>query len=412
MNILQINNTDLAGRRFNGYDLKATLNELNHQSYQIVLDKQSTDRNTISLLDKYEKIFIRDTVLKSTESKLGIQNLLNPWGNVIMDSKYFREADIVHYHLIHNQMISILDIAKMFNSKPTVWTIHDPWIITGGCIHPLKCKKWKTGCEECSIMNNNYIGLNKAHDIWKIKEIEYKKINPHIIVASDFSKKYIKESPLTSHFDNIYKIPFGIQVDKFNSIDKSTARYNLNIPQDHFVISFRETEDKYKGLKYIIKMLENIDIDKNKITLLTVGGNALPHHIVETYNTIQLGWENGFENMVNFFNACDIFIMPSIAESFGLMAVEAMAAGKPIIVFKDTVLEELTYAPVCGIAVQYKDWRALKFVVNRLISNPDEVEMRGLIGKKIAKEHYSYDRYIKQHINLYEQIIKMNNSEK
>lgn len=405
MNIIQINNTDLIGRRFNGYDLKITLNELDHESYQMVLQKQSTDKNTISLLDNYERVFIRDTILKSNESNLGIQNLLNPWGKVIMDSKYFKDADIVHYHLIHNQMISVLDIEKMFNNKPAVWTIHDPWVVTGGCIYPMECKKWKTGCKNCEMMNTT---LNKTHDLWKIKENEYKKINPHIVVASEFSENYIRKSPLTCHFDNIHKIPFGIQVDKFNRLDKSIARKKLNIPENHFVIAFRETDAKYKGLKYIIKMLENIDIDEKQVTLLTVGGKALPYYITDKYNTVQLGWENNSNNMISFFSACDVFMMPSLVESFGLMAIEAMAAGKAVIVFKDTVLEEITYAPDCGIAVPYKDWKALESAVTRLLHNPDEVRARGELGKKIAREYYSYDRYIKQHVDLYEQIIGMN----
>lgn len=41
MNIIQINNTDLIGSRFNGYDLKTTLNALGHQAHQIVLEKES-----------------------------------------------------------------------------------------------------------------------------------------------------------------------------------------------------------------------------------------------------------------------------------------------------------------------------------------------------------------------------------
>ncbi|MDK2585829.1 glycosyltransferase [Romboutsia sedimentorum] len=400
MNVVQINNTDLIGRRFNGYDLKTTLNALGHQAHQIVLEKESTDDNTISLLDDYERAFIKDTLLRGIEYELDIHNLLIPWGRAIMENEHFKNADIVHYHLIHNRMISLLDIEKLFNAKSSVWTIHDPWVISGHCIYPHKCEQWKVGCTNCEISND-------ASQIWKIKEQVYKKINPHIIVASEFSERYIKESPLTSHFNNIYKIPFGIEIDKFTSVDNVSARKYLNVPQDHLVLAFRETLDENKGLKYIIKMLENLDIYEN-VTLLTVGGKALPNHIKEKYNTIQLEWKSDSKTIINFFNACDIFIMPSLVESFGLMAIEAMASGKPVIVFKETVLEEITYAPNCGIAVHYKDWKALKEVVNRLLLNPDERYARGEKGKSLAKEYYSYDRYVNQHIELYKSIIGMN----
>ncbi len=51
--------------------------------------------------------------------------------------------------------------------------------------------------------------------MWEVKRKVFREMNPHVVVASEFMKRYMKESPLTEHFDKIHVIPFG--VDQFVS---------------------------------------------------------------------------------------------------------------------------------------------------------------------------------------------------
>jgi glycosyltransferase involved in cell wall biosynthesis len=111
--------------------------------------------------------------------------------------------------------------------------------------------------------------------------------------------------------------------------------------------------------------------------------------------------------MGRFYSAADIFfLMPSLAESFGLMAIEAMAYECPVIVFENTVLPEITFAPLCGLAVKYKSGRALKDAVEYLISDPEDRIARGRLGRELVFEHYRYSDYVNKHLELYEAIMK------
>ena len=104
--------------------------------------------------------------------------------------------------------------------------------------------------------------------------------------------------------------------------------------------------------------------------------------------------------------------MPSLCESFGVMAIEAMAAESVVICFSDTVLEEITDAPDCGVAVKYGDSADLGRKVVELIDNDEELCRRGRRGRARIKEKFQYSDYIDRHIDLYEDIMRREKQER
>lgn len=404
MNIVQINNCDLPGRRFNGHDLQLSLNELGYDAVQFVLDKYGVEESTIKLCSESMQSVRND--FRQLEHKLSIVNLLNPFGRFLAEHPKFQSADIVHYHLIHNHTFSLLDFPMLVRNKPSVWTVHDPWLVTGHCVYPLDCNKWETGCLECERLDDSAFPLqiDKASQLWNIKENVFKEIDVDIIICSSFMEGYLKNCLLTSHFKRIHKIPFGIDVDRFLSVNQEIAKNRFGISHENFVISFRAEKNEIKGLKYILDMLYKLQ-PKTSVTILAIGSGALPKELSVKYQVIELGWQNNMDIMYDFYSASDIFLMPSLAESFGLMAIEAMASGCAVIVFEDTVLEEITFAPECGIAVKYKDSDMLRLNVERLLENTDECYQRGELGIALAKKHYNYKDYVNAHIDLYKEIL-------
>ena len=115
------------------------------------------------------------------------------------------------------------------------------------------------------------------------------------------------------------------------------------------------------------------------------------------------------EQIVEMMNICDIFLMPSKGESFGMMALEAMACEKPVIVFNNSALPTVTNAPDCGVLVADANSKELMKAIDSLIKNPDECKKRGMLGRKLCKEKYSYNDYLKNIEKLY---IKVYNEKK
>jgi len=123
---------------------------------------------------------------------------------------------------------------------------------------------------------------------------------------------------------------------------------------NELVIGFRQTKDPIKGCGYIYEALERLEIPY-PVQLLAVGSESdLPDAIKKKYRYVSLPWLDE-PDMLAYFRALDIFLMPSLAETFGLMSIEAMACETALICFQSTVLESVTNAPDYGIAVDTSD---------------------------------------------------------
>ncbi len=401
MNIVEIDYSDLTGRHFNGYELHRGLLSKGIHAEQVVKWKEGI-LDTVSMYGD-DKVF--DCQIRALEEKYSVQNLLFPYASELEKLEAFQKADIVHYHLIHKGAFSLLDLPELMKQKKSVWTIHDPWIVTGKCIHPLDCIGWKNGCQKCQRLSEPFeMKEDNAAFMWKVKKEILSQVNPDIIVASEFMKHYIQESPITSHFSRIHKIPFGIEADKYNLREQNLYQAKLGIPKDKFVIAFRCDKYEVKGCKYIYNALRKIGTEK-EIFLVCVGDGDIPDDIQESYQMRSFAWLNDEQLIREILIASDLFLMPSLAESFGLMAVEAMAAGCAVICFEGTVPAEITEAPYCGIAVKYKSASDIAEKIMELKVNCRLTKELGQKGHELVKRKYRFEDYVDRHIHLYEEIL-------
>lgn len=403
--VLEVNNIDLPGRRFNGYDTQLLLNQKpNFSCKQIVVYKHSNDEMVEKFFDNFVTYDYFHKLMEF-EDKMSIHSNLSLTTPALLDKSSYKEADIVHFHMYHNTRISLYSLIEMCQKKRVVLSFHDPWPITGRCVHYGECEKWKTGCHECEKLNTLFpFKVDNCNKMWKLKQLVYKNINPDIVVHSKYMLDIVKQSPLTKKFNKVHFIPFGIDLKTFSkSISNEEAKAKLNINSDDIVLFFRNQKE-FKGVEYIIEALKTIKTDK-KITVLTCDGETGLEELKNQYNVVELGLITNKE-LIYAYNACDIFLMPSIGESFGMMAIEAMACEKPVIVFNNTALPSVTYAPECGVLVDNKDSHKLMEAIKYLIDNPQERERRGKLGRKICEENYDINTYNEAIVNLYEEIYK------
>ena len=109
MKVLHVTDADLPARRFNGYDLLDDLATRSVQGKQAVLRKSSDNPDVVSLFAGRGEDDLQFR-LQEVERRHSINGLLFPWGRVLAETKEFRDADVVHYHLIHKQVISLYDL--------------------------------------------------------------------------------------------------------------------------------------------------------------------------------------------------------------------------------------------------------------------------------------------------------------
>ncbi len=411
--ILEVTQIDLVGNRYNGYDMIDIIGGKEFEVKQIVIDKKSDNPNVIDILKKDVYREIHEKFVYYEEPKESIKNILSITTPALIHTKEYKEADIIHFHMFHNSGISLYTLKKITQEKKVIISLHDPWFLTGRCVHFYDCDKWKNGCKKCDKLNNLFaLKEDKCHDLWELKRKVFEDLDVDLIIPTDWLFNLVKESPILKNIKNKHKIFFGIDKDKFSKITYKEARKKLGIKDDEIVL-FHRAQNEFKGTPYVLEALKMME--KNpKITILTCEGEGLLDEVKDKFNIRDLGLLND-ERMIVTMNACDIFLMPSIGENAGLMAVEAMVCGKPVIIFNNTGLPYVTHAPECGYLVKDRDSKELKKAIEYLIENKTEREKRGKLGKNIAEKKYSnevyYDALRKKYIEVYNRKKKISKIE-
>jgi glycosyltransferase involved in cell wall biosynthesis len=407
LRVLQINGYQSPGRRFNGLALKEPLFQRGIDSQHFVWEKDKIEDGVVTVENPNFR--------KVSRLTRGVENVLSLQSQLYQNSRHIRalpqyiDANLIHFHIIHSNYLSMQSLPKMTREKPSVWTLHDPWAMTGHCIHPFECTRWQQSCGNCPDLKTDFaLRVDTTRLNFQLKKFAIQRSNLQVIVASNWMESRVKQSPI---FDGIqiHKIPFGLDLDYFKARDQAAAKHRLGIDSDRLVLCFRSIENDFKGLKYAIEALEALNVSV-PICLLTLNDKGRIEHLKGRYQVVELGWINDDEVMRDVYDATDIFMMPSLADSFGLMAVEAMTFGKPTVCFNTTALPEVIFAPDAGLAVPPRDSVALRAAIERLVENPEERLQRGIKSRELAEIHYDINLQAYRVAQVYRSTVAARNS--
>lgn len=408
MNLLQINSTDAFGSRFNGVSIRERLQAQGIESRHLVWRQHSDD----PCVELAFNLPLRRHIawgLDQIEKRLSVQAMLHLHWLALPFTPRFRAADLVHYHIIHDGYFSLAALPWLSRLRPSVWTLHDPWAMTGHCIYPLECTRWKTGCGGCPDLGLPFpLRRDRTRLNWRYKNLVYRHSDIDVIVASQWMKDFAARSPLTEGF-RFHLVPFGLDLQKFKPGSKEAARERLGISPGQTVIALRALEGPYKGVEYVKQALHLIETDR-PLCILTTQQKGTFDEFIGKFQIVELGWTNDEDLLVTSHQAADFFVMPSTAEAFGLMAVEAMACGRPVICFEGTSLPDVTFAPDAGVAIPARSAGALAAAMRRWIENQDEVSKRGWRSRELAEMHYGVDLYVERLTAVYRSAVERRQS--
>jgi len=198
-------------------------------------------------------------------------------------------------------------------------------------------------------------------------------------------------------------LPFGIDAARFDGVDRREARRSLGIG-DEVVMAFRSVPGPFKGVPYVLRALGELDL-RMPLTVITFGKKGLLHELPRGARHLEFGWVTD-EEMRRILKAADIFIMPSMAEAFGLMAIEAMAAGVPVVAFRGTVLEEIVDDGRPGLLVERGDVAGLRLAMARLIEDAPLRERMGREASAVAKERHDRSIQARDTAELYRRVME------
>jgi glycosyltransferase involved in cell wall biosynthesis len=404
MKVLQVSAADSVGSRFNGLSMRSFLADEAITVAHLVWEKRLYgDRAIVEAFD-FPMSRLLNLIVRGIERQFSLQSMLQLQSFAIPAHRCFREADAVHYHIIHNGFFSLLALPWLSRLKPSVWTWHDPWIMTGHCIYPLDCTRWQTGCGSCPDLNLPFaMRRDRTHFHVAVKRRIIERSRIHVIVASHFMMEMATRSPV-GRLAQLHHIPFGLDLDRFRPRDRLAARRRFGVFDDHVVIGVRAFPGPYKGLDHFIKALERL-APSRPVTIIASHSSGALERFSGRFQTVNLDWVSDEDLLIDAYAASDFFVMPSTAEAFGMMAIEAMACARPVIVYDRTSLPEITFAPDFGVSVPQGDVAALAAAIERLIADPGEREHRGAIGRTLAERHYNGPLHAKRLADLYRRVV-------
>lgn len=228
---------------------------------------------------------------------------------------------------------------------------------------------------------------------WAIKTILCRAA-AHIITNSAATARHL---PCAKKITIVHN---GIDLARFRTAQNTANfRNRFNIPFDAPLVGMVGRLRPWKGQERFIEMATAVAAIQPETHFVIVGGS--PFAIEDAYpeKLRQLAQEKNLAHCLHFTGhltdvrpalaALDIFVHPGEPEPFGLVNIEAMAAGKPIAAFAHGALPEIVFHEETGLLVPPGDGAALAQAVITLLHSPEKRKKYGQAGKQRAQNHFT-----------------------
>lgn len=308
------------------------------------------------------------------------------------------KPDIVHLHNLHKFCINLPHLFNYLKSSKVkvIWTLHDCWTFTGHCPHftMIKCEKWKYGCFQCSQISAYPKSLiDNSRKMFRLKKKWFTSVgNMTIVTPSKWLAGLVSQSFFQDY--PIKVINNGIDLNVFNPT-RNIFRKKYNIPdKKKILLGVAFGWGERKGLDVFIELEKRLDMNIYQIVL--VGTNErideqLPKGIISIHQT-----QNQNE-LAEIYSVADLFVNPTREEVFGLVNIEALACGTPVVTFNTGGCPEVL-DKTCGSVVDCDDIDSMVKEIEWICSEEPYTTDNCLLR---AKNFDMNDRF-KEYVKLYE----------
>ncbi len=242
-----------------------------------------------------------------------------------------------------------------------------------------------------------------------------------IVAATPVDRRHMLESYRVDDA-RIETIPPGVDLSLFRPLGRARARANLGLPADHALLLFVGRPDPVKGLDTLLRAMALLVARdpslRERSCLCVIGGDKDAEQRgrdAEMARIDALRASLGLDDMVAFmgpqdqdalvdyYNAAQVVVVPSRYESFGMVALEAMASGAPVIASDVGGLSTLVRDGRTGFLVPYGDPAALADALWPLLEDDALRDAMGAQGVAVA-EAYGWPSIAGRVERLYERL--------
>ncbi|MFX1539097.1 MAG: glycosyltransferase family 4 protein, partial [Promethearchaeota archaeon] len=286
--------------------------------------------------------------------------------------------------------VSGLLLLPLFNKSKFVFTAHNP---------------------------NPWMVQSFSHFKQSFRQTSFSSIELRIIRKAD------RVITVGEHLRNELVNRFKIQPEKvevvYNGVDVDIFRPNLPDPEN--VLAKYELPPEYvlfvgrlveqKGVQYLLEAVKGTNIH-----IVIVGGGPLLSYLRNLCKRLQITQQVHFIGAVplcdlrKIYSRAQLFVLPSVAEGFpgGLVGLEAMASGLPLIASKIVGIEQLVTDGYNGSLFEIGDTHKLRSKLVQIFNDKALIKKMGKHSRKIAEKHFSWSAVAKRTLQLYQSLIANN----
>jgi D-inositol-3-phosphate glycosyltransferase len=178
--------------------------------------------------------------------------------------------------------------------------------------------------------------------------------------------------------DKIGVVPCGVDLNLFRPLDTAVARRRLGFASDHLIILFVGRFDSVKGIDRLVTAMTYLR-RRDSLRLVLVGGDGLASPATRRLqkqardlglqDTVTFAGRMVQDRLPPYYSAADVLVVPSLYESFGLVGLEALACGTPVVATPVGAMESILQQGRTGQVVTESAPRLLADAIEAFLPN-------------------------------------------
>jgi glycosyltransferase involved in cell wall biosynthesis len=291
---------------------------------------------------------------------------------------WVKQADVLNLHWV----AGTVDWPRFFRkvSKPVIITLHDQQPYLGG-FHYAR-----------DLDNNPHLQRVEAH----ARGVKQAALAGHRVTVVGNSEWNTREAQASGFFPTgtrYHTLYYPLDTQVYAPWPKQAARAALGLPPARTVIGFASEDlgNRRKGFDVLLEALQRLPASLTTQCCILSFGREPAQELKDRVPMpgLHLGHLDSDAVKVAAYSAMDLFVAPSLAEAFGLTAIEALACGTPAIASRTGGLAEALFGGDGGVLVEPGNPTAL---VEALISSLEHSERRATLagaGRRLLVERHA-----------------------
>lgn len=315
--------------------------------------------------------------------------------------------DIVTFGWIGSGTISIEEIGRL--RKPVVWRMPDMWPFCGS-EHVADSDRYVVGYEPWNRPQDEH-GWDRDRHTWERKQRSWRRPH-HVVAPSAWLAECASRSKLMQGWSiRVIPNPLDVQFWSPGPLPDLEA-LGLNLPRDCPVVLFAADggpEPGIKGYDLLEAALgqlwhERAGSSRPPFRLVVVGGRIPDAPERTNFPVHHVGRLRDDRSMRDLYRSADVVVVPSRVESFGQVAAEAQACGKPVVAFRIGGLQDIIDEDSTGHLVEPFEVTSLARAIDGLLSDANRRSRFGENARRRAQQLLSPSRIAAQYLAYFDEI--------